>query len=172
MRRAADVTYGIPFVVGAILLLSVAAGERRTPLHIVVTLSILLWPGTARVARSAARSAVTMQYVEAARVAGASDWWVATRHVVPSTLPVVAAYTTPTLGALVGIEASLSYLGVGLRAPSVSWGAMIAEGQAHFAQSPHIVLIPAVFVAATVAAFVLLGDAISDALDPFSQESG
>lgn len=122
VRRAADVTYGIPFMVGAILMLSVAAGERRHALQIAGTLAALSWPTVARVTRTAASSVLATPFVEAARAAGATRRQLVTRHVVRHCVAPVATIAAPVFGLFVCAEASLSYLGVGLTAPSVSWG--------------------------------------------------
>ncbi len=165
VRRAGDVTLGIPFVVGAILLLAVLAGEQRSPLEIVFALSILGWPGTARIARNSSRSVLVQDYIEAARAAGASSGRIIGRHVLPNALPAVVAYSTLNAGALIAAESTLTYLGIGLQVPSISWGLMIAQGQLSYGQAPYLIMFPALFLTATVAAFVLLGDALRDTLD-------
>jgi oligopeptide transport system permease protein len=78
----------------------------------------------------------------------------------------VIAYATPAVGALIAAEATLSYLGIGLQIPAVSWGLMIDKAQPLFDRSPHLLLLPGGFLIVVVAAFVLLGDAVTDALDP------
>lgn len=166
VRRAGDVTLGVPIVVGAILLLSVLAGEQRGPFEIALTLASLGWPGAARIARSATRSIVVLPYIESARALGAGNTRIVVRHVLPNALPTVIAYATPAVGALIAAEATLSYLGIGLQIPSVSWGLMIDAAQPLFDRSPHLLLFPAGFLVAVVAGFVLLGDALADAVDP------
>lgn len=165
VRRTCDVTLGIPLVVGAILLLSVLAGEQRSPTEIMVVLALLGWPGTARIARGAARLVLVQPYIEAARAAGAGDVHVTVRHVLPNVLPSVAAYSSLGIGLLIAAESTLTYLGIGLQVPSVSWGLMIEGAQRSYATSPHLIVFPSMMLVVTVAAFVLLGDAVRDAVD-------
>ena len=165
VRRIGDVTLGIPFVVGAILLLSVLAGDQRSPIELVIALSLLGWPATARIARGAARTVLVQQYIEAARAAGAGTGHVVRRHVLPNALPSVVAYSSLSAGALIAAESTLTYLGIGLQVPTISWGLMIEQGQRSYGQTPHLIVFPALFLTATVAAFVLLGDALRDSLD-------
>lgn len=165
VRRVGDVTLGLPFVVGAILLLSVLAGDQRSPWEIVLVLGALGWPGTARIARGSARQVLSMPYIEAARAAGARSGHLVVRHVMPNALPPVVAYSTLAAGALIGAEATLTYLGIGLQIPTISWGLMIENGQKSYGATPHLLVFPAVFLTVAVASFVLLGDALRDSLD-------
>lgn len=165
VRRVGDVTLGIPILLGAILLLAVLAGEHRRPAHIVIALSVLIWPGAARVARIATRTVRELDFIEASRALGAGEVWLMRVHVLPNVLPTVIAYATPAVGLVIGGEATLTYLGVGLQVPAVSWGLMIESAQAEYERYPHLLLFPGLFLVATVAAFIALGDAISDALD-------
>ena len=165
VRRIGDVTLGIPFVVGAILLLSVLAGDQRSPLELVIALSLLGGPSTARIARGAARTVLVQPYIESARAAGAGTSYVIRRHVLPNALPSVVAYASLSAGALIAAESTLTYLGIGLQVPTISWGLMIEQGQRSYGQTPHLIVFPALFLTATVAAFVLLGDALRDSLD-------
>ena len=165
VRRFADVTLGIPLVVGSILLLSVLVDGRRTPTQIILTLALQLWPAPARIARSVTRTIVQLPYVEAARALGATDARIVAKHVLPNALPAVIAFATPLVGLLIGAEATLSYLGIGLQAPSVSWGLMIEQAQRTYTSSPHLLLFPGAFLVAAIAGFILLGDALNDSLD-------
>ena len=164
-RRIADVTLGVPLVVGSILLLSVLVDGRRSPTQIVVTLAVQLWPGPARIARSITRTIVQLPYVEAARALGATDFRILTRHVLPNALPAVIAFATPLVGLLIGAEATLSYLGIGLQVPAVSWGLMINDAQRIHTSAPHLLLFPGAFLVTAIAGFILLGDALNDSLD-------
>jgi ABC-type dipeptide/oligopeptide/nickel transport system permease subunit len=166
VRRAADITLSLPFVVGAIMLLSVLAGEHRSAVEVALVLATLGWPATARVARTAARQVMVQPYVEAARAAGGGALAIVRRHVLPNTLPSVVPFGALSAGAFIGAEATLSYLGVGLQVPAVSWGLMIEQAQRGYETSPHLLVFPSLFLTATVMAFVLVGDAIRDALDP------
>jgi oligopeptide transport system permease protein len=78
----------------------------------------------------------------------------------------VIVYATITVGAVIAVEAALSFLGVGLQLPAISWGLMISVAQQRILQSPHLLLFPGIFLSITVFSFILMGDALRDALDP------
>jgi oligopeptide transport system permease protein len=164
VRRAGDVTLGVPFVVGAILVLAMLTdGQRSTP-QLTLTLALLTWPGSARIARSATRSIKRLDFVEASRAAGASDTRLMFGHVLPNALPSIIAYATPLVGLVIAAEATLTYLGVGLQIPAISWGLMIDAAQGEYSTSPHLLLFPGVLLAMSIAGFILLGDALTRAL--------
>lgn len=162
VRRVGDVVLGVPVVVGLILLLSVLVGGQRTAMHIVVAFTSLLWPTVARITRQATMAIKPQPFIEAARALGAGDLSICVRHVLPNALPAIVAYATTMVGLLIGTEAVLSFLGVGLQSPEVSWGLMIDAAQVHYATDPSLVLFPGAFLAAAVAGFILLGDAIGE----------
>lgn len=162
VRSIGDVVLGVPLIIGLILILSVVVTGPRSPVHIVVAFSVLLWPMAARISRSATRTIMTAEYIDAARAGGASDLQVALRHVVPNALPAILPFAATLIGLLIVSEATLSYLGVGLESPAVSWGLMIERAQPLYATSPQLLLFPGLFLVATVAGFVLLGDALNE----------
>ena len=166
VRRVGDVVLGIPFVVALILILSVVVAGPRSPTHIVLAFSVLLWPTAARISRGATRTIMTQSYVEASRSLGASNLRIAARHVIPNAMPVLITFTAPLIGLLIATEATLSYLGVGMTSPAVSWGLMIDRAQPHYASSPHMLIFPCLFLAAAVAGFMLIGDALIEVTGP------
>jgi oligopeptide transport system permease protein len=116
--------------------------------------------------RSAAISAKQHDYVKAARALGASTGRVMRKHLLPNCLAPVLVYATIALGEFIAAEATLSFLGIGLRDPAVSWGVMIADSRDYIRIAPHLLFFPAGFLVVAVLSFVMLGDAIRDALDP------
>ena len=169
--RIADVFFGLPFVLGAIVILTTLnasgdASEAQIVSVVVISIAVLAWPVAMRIMRSAAITAKQQDYVKAARALGASGWRIITRHLLPNCLAPVLVYATIALGAFIGVEATLSYLGIGLRAPVVSWGVMINDARNYIRAAPHLLLFPAGFLTITVLAFVMLGDAVREALDP------
>lgn len=171
LSRVADVFFGLPFVLGAIVILStfretVGGGPVGITALVVLTMSALSWPVTMRIMRSAAIAARNQDYVRAARGLGASASRVIWRHMLPNCLAPVLVYATIALGAFIGTEATLSFLGIGLRDPVVSWGVMISEARDYLRVAPFLLLFPAAFLAVTVLAFVMLGDAVREAIDP------
>ncbi|HVK24735.1 MAG TPA: ABC transporter permease [Actinokineospora sp.] len=171
MSRIADVFFGLPFVLGAIVILSSLSttgtqNVAQIMFLVIMSISVLSWPVCMRIMRSAAITAKNQDYVKAARALGASSSRIILRHMLPNAIAPVLVYATIALGAFIGAEATLSFLGLGLRAPVVSWGVMIADSRDWIRVAPHLLLFPAAFLTATVLAFVMLGDAVREALDP------
>jgi oligopeptide transport system permease protein len=171
VSRITDVFFGLPFVLGAIVILStfretVGGGAAGITALVVLVMAALSWPVSMRIMRSAAIAARDQDYVRAARALGAGPARVIWRHMLPNCLAPVLVYATIALGAFIGMEATLSFLGIGLREPVVSWGVMISEARDYLRVAPFLLLFPAAFLAVTVLAFVMLGDAVRDAFDP------
>jgi oligopeptide transport system permease protein len=171
VSRLTDVVFGLPFVLGAIVILSsfreaIGEGVVGITALVVLTMAALSWPVSMRITRSAAIAARDQDYVRAARALGAGPARVIWRHMLPNCLAPVLVYATIALGAFIGVEATLSFLGIGLRDPVVSWGVMISEARDYLRVAPFLLLFPAAFLAVTVLAFVMLGDAVREAFDP------
>jgi len=174
LSRITDVFFGLPFLLGAIVVLatfreSIGGGAIGITALVVLTMAGLSWPVAMRIMRSAAIAARQQDYVRAARGLGAGPLRIIRRHMLPNCLAPVLVYATIALGAFIGAEATLSFLGIGLRDPVVSWGVMISEARQYVRVSPFLLLFPAGFLAVTVLAFVMLGDAVREAFDPKSR---
>jgi len=174
LSRITDVFFALPFLLGAIVVLatfreSIGGGAIGITALVVLTMAGLSWPVAMRIMRSAAIAARQQDYVRAARGLGASPLRIIRRHMLPNCLAPVLVYATIALGAFIGAEATLSFLGIGLRDPVVSWGVMISEARQYLRVSPFLLLFPAGFLAVTVLAFVMLGDAVREAFDPRSR---
>lgn len=170
LSRLGDVFFGLPFVLGAIVILSTFASQDLGPAAIVGTVVLtfvaLVWPQYARIMRSSVISNKHADYVQAARALGAGPLRIMFRHLLPNCMAPIIVIATISLGAYIGAEATLSYLGIGLRAPVISWGVAIADNKDYLSVAPHALLFPAAFLSITVLSFVMLGDAVRDALDP------
>ncbi len=164
VARFADIWFAVPTTLGAIVFLSVL-GERGL-LQVSLVLIVLGWPTTMRLMRSSVLSVKEMDYVQAARALGASDFRILLRHILPNGLAPVIVYGTITVGIIIAAEAALSFLGVGLQLPAISWGLMISSAQNVIEKFPHLLLFPGLFLSLLVFSFILLGDALRDALDP------
>jgi oligopeptide transport system permease protein len=175
LSRFGDIFAGIPFVLGAIVILTTFnapasnPGQVRIIIQVVFSIAVLSWPVAMRIMRSATLVAKQQDYVKAARGLGASPLRIIFKHLLPNTIAPVMVYGTIALGAFIGAEATLAFLGIGLRPPVVSWGVMISDSSNYVRTTPHMLLFPAAFVTVTVLAFVMLGDAVRDALDPKSR---
>ncbi|MGF2949298.1 ABC transporter permease [Microbacterium alcoholitolerans] len=164
LGRVTDVFYGFPFMVAAIVILT-AIGTRNVA-TVCITLAIFSWPTMTRLMRSSVMSAKNMEYVRAARALGASSSRLMLRHILPNSIAPVIVLSSLSIGGIIAGEAGLTYLGVGLQPPAISWGLQLNTAQNYFNSHPHLLLFPSLFLSVTVLAFVLLGDAVRDALDP------
>ncbi|MFF9086971.1 ABC transporter permease [Streptomyces sp. NPDC014991] len=164
LSRITDVFFAIPVVLGGLVLLSVVTSNTVWP---VIGFMVLLgWPQISRIARGSVITARHHDYVQAARALGASDSRILLRHIAPNAVAPVIVVATIALGTYIALEATLSYLGVGLKPPSVSWGIDISAASPYIRNAPHALLWPSGALAVTVLAFIMLGDAVRDALDP------
>jgi oligopeptide transport system permease protein len=172
LSRFGDIFAGLPFVLGAIVILTTFNAPDSHPsafriiAQVVGSIAVLTWPVAMRIMRSATLVAKQLDYVKAARGLGASTFRIVFRHLLPNTIAPVLVYATIALGASIGAEATLAYLGIGIRPPVVSWGVEISDARDYFQNVPHMLLFPAGFVTITVLAFVMMGDAVRQALDP------
>lgn len=165
IQRITDIFLAIPLILGGILMLS------RWGVHNVWTVSaaLVLWGGwttQTRVMRGAVLSVKSSDYVQAARALGASDARIMFRHIMPNAIASVLVLATLLIGVIIGAEAALTFLGVGLQYPAISWGVQLSEARTYFVSSPHLMVYPAVFLTITVLAFIMIGDAVRDAFDP------
>jgi oligopeptide transport system permease protein len=170
IARVTDVIYGLPLILGAILLLNLLASDRfigeRNLATVSISLIALSWMTVMRLFRSSVISVRDTDYVSAARAMGATNGRIILKHIVPNALAPVLVYATIAVGAIIAAEAALSFLGIGLQQPAISWGLQINSAQNHIRSSPHLLFFPSIFLSVTVLSFILLGDALRDALDP------
>lgn len=164
ISRLTDIFLGLPFLLGAIVLLSLL--QAQSIWAVVLVLVALGWTTVVRILRASVMSTKNMDYVSAARALGASDGRIIFRHILPNAVAPVIVIATIALGSYIAAEATLTYLGVGLQPPTVSWGIMINRGQGWIFEYPHLLLFPCAFLITTVLSFIMLGDALRDALDP------
>jgi oligopeptide transport system permease protein len=135
-------------------------------LGVFIALGLVSWLTVSRLVRGQVLSLKEKEFVEAARMVGATNARIISRHLLPNTLaPVIVAATFGIPGAI-ATEAGLSFLGLGVRPPLPSWGILIAEGVRNMRAFPHELLVPAVTLAVTLICFNFLGDGLRDALDP------
>jgi ABC-type dipeptide/oligopeptide/nickel transport system permease subunit len=172
LARIADIFYALPLILGALVLLRVGPStgipiiNSRGPGAVAIALALFGWMTAMRLVRSQVIAVKSSDYVAAARAMGASGRRILVRHILPNAVAPVLVYATITIGVIIAAEATLTYLGVGLQRPAISWGLQIAAGQASIRTAPHLVLFPSLILTLTVMAFVMMGDALRDALDP------
>lgn len=176
LSRIGDIFFAVPLLLGGILILYTFPSDFTTPYLIVVSkvvlaLGILGWPRIARIMRASVLQVKPQDYVQAARALGARPGRIIGGHVLPNAFAPVIVVATIDLGVYIATEATLSFLGIGLQPPIVSWGVMISDASAlgMLRAAPHMLLFPSLFLSVTVLAFIMLGDAIRDAFDPKSR---
>ncbi|MFE5977150.1 ABC transporter permease [Streptomyces sp. NPDC056460] len=164
VSRVTDIFFGLPFVLGATVIL-VAFPDHGLGAMILV-LTALGWTTMTRIMRSQVIALAEADYVRAARMLGARPLRLMLRHILPNAITPVIVVAMLNVGAVISGEATLDFLGVGLQYPQVSWGLQLNAAQAFVLDHPHLLFFPALFLSATVLSFILLGDAIRDAFDP------
>lgn len=164
IARVTDIFFGLPLILGATVIL--VSFPVRNLWTVCLVLVIFGWTTMTRLMRSSVLAAKDMDYVSAARALGASDVRILTRHILPNAIAPVMIYATLHVGVVIGAEAALTFLGVGLQPPAISWGLQLNVARTYFQDTPHLLLFPSVFLSVTVLAFILLGDAVRDAFDP------
>lgn len=167
VSRVTDVFLGLPLLLAAIVLMQVM--HHRTVWTVIAILALFGWPQVARIARSAVLEVRASDYVLAAKALGLNRFQILLRHALPNAVGPVIAVATVALGIFIVTEATLSYLGVGLPTSVVSWGGDINVAQTRLRSGSPILFYPAGALAITVLAFMMMGDALRDALDPASR---
>lgn len=164
IQRFIDGMIAFPYIVLAIAIVA-ALGTSLN--NVIIALSILFVPSTARIIRSQALAIKEMDYVLAARALGASDWRIMLRHLVPNTMAILIVMITFQLGIAIIAEASLSFLGLGAAIDDPSWGNMLRGAtKQYIGIGPWLPVFPGLAIAIVVFAWNLLGDALRDVLDP------
>lgn len=173
ISRLGDIFFGVPLLLGGIIIMYTFKTPPGTPylivvLKVVAALAILGWPRILRLMRSSVLQVKPQDYVQAAKALGARPSRVIISHILPNSVAAVTVVGTIDLGTYIATEATLSFLGIGLQPPAISWGIAISEasGLGYIAAAPHMLLFPSLFLSLTVLAFIMLGEAIRTALDP------
>ncbi|MGA5821194.1 ABC transporter permease [Kitasatospora sp. NPDC094028] len=161
-----EVMLALPSLVFAISLMAVVPADFPRPLLLTLVIGLLGWAGTSRLVRARTLSLRGLDHVAAARLAGATRWRIARRELLPSLAAPVLTYAAVLLPTNVVSEAGLSFLGVGVKPPTSSWGQMLSGATTWFRADPMYVLLPSALLFATVLAFTVLGDAVRTELDP------
>ena len=166
LGRLTDLTLAFPQVLFAIALMAIVPGSIPRPLVLAVVIAVLGWGGTARLARGQALSLRTRDFVAAARLSGAPPLRVARREILPGLVTPILTYASLLVPTNMVQEAGLSFLGVGVRPPTPSWGEMLSHGTTWFGPDVMYVLVPGGALFLTLLAFTLLADGVRRVLDP------
>ncbi len=164
--RLGDIFFSIPYILAAVVIMSVFS-ENRNIVVIALAIGVFAWPTTARVLRSEVLRVKNADYIMAAEATGLSKMGILLKHVLPNSIAPVIVVTTLSLGAAITAEATLSFLGVGLPPQDyMSWGNEISAAQRDLRTDPQTLIYPSIALTLTVLSFILLGEALRDALDP------
>ncbi len=163
IMRVTDIVLSFPVILLALALVAVLGPSVQ---DIILALGLGFWASYARLVRAAGLEVRTEQYVEAARAVGNGHLRIMLRYMLPNILGPILVMATLGVGSAIVAEASLSFLGLGVQPPTASWGAMIADGLRFFLQGPDLSTFPGIAIMWTVLGFNLLGDGLSDYLNP------
>lgn len=174
ISRTSDIFFSIPLLLGCIVVVSVInntwpnRGFWGAVMVIVLALSLFAWPQITRQMRAAVLEVKNLEFVDAARAIGASGRANLVRHIVPNAIGPVIVTATISLGVFIVSEATLSFLGLGLPGSVMSWGNDISDAEVQIRSGEHlrVLIVPSVALAVTVLGFILLGEAVREALDP------
>ncbi|WP_165217200.1 ABC transporter permease [Schaalia sp. ZJ1691] len=165
LSRITDIFFAIPLLLAAIVFMQMFK-ENRNVWMVVIVLSAFGWTQIARITRGAVMTAKNEEFVTAARATGASRFRILMSHIIPNSMAPIIVYATVALGTFIVAEASLSFMGIGLPPSVVSWGNDISAARASLRTNPMVLFYPALALAMTVLSFIMMGDAVRDALDP------
>lgn len=161
--RLIDTQLAFPVV---LLVIAVVAVVGPSLASLIILMGLSAWPRFARIVRGSVLSVRGLEYVEAARAIGASKVRIMLRHILPNILSAIIVYASFELARMILLEATLSFLGLGVQPPDPTWGGMINDGKKYLTASTAVSLFPGLAIAAVILAFNLLGDELRDALDP------
>ena len=161
--RLVDISLSLPGILMAVLLSVVFKPSFK---NVVIVVIFLLWPSYARLVRGETLSLKQQEFVALARVAGCSSLTIMCRHLLPNLAPSILVLATLQVGFVIVLEASLSFIGVGIPPPTPSWGVMVADGRGLIEQAWWISILPGLAILVTVISLNILGDWVRDRLDP------
>ncbi len=169
LMRISDVFLAFPGILLAIAMVAVLGPALE---HLILALVVIGWVGYARVVRGQVLKLREEEFVLAARSAGTNGAWILLRHIFPNVLPLVVVQGSLGLASAILSEASLSFLGLGIQAPTASWGAMIDAGRGHLLGAAHLTIFPGLAILVTVMALNCLGDGLVEWLEPRTAGAG
>ncbi|MEQ8600602.1 MAG: ABC transporter permease [Devosia sp.] len=163
LMRLVDLALSFPVILLA-LLLGAISGPSFT--NIIIVISLVLWSQYARMARGETMKLRNEDFVDLARTSGLSNLRIIWAHILPNIAPSLIVVATLQVGVVIVLEASLSFLGVGVPPPAPSWGSMIADGRSYITSAWWLCMIPGIAILLTVMSINLVGDALADRINP------
>jgi oligopeptide transport system permease protein len=161
VSRLSEIVFAVPLLLGAIVILNSIEERNTTVLSLVLIL--FAWPTSMRVMRASVLSVRHRSYIAAATALGLRTPRILLVHVLPNTLGPILVLATLQIGGIIAAEATLTYLGIGLQPPALSWGIQLSGAQDYFQASPHLLIFPALMLTLAVTGFVVLGEALRSA---------
>lgn len=158
----------IPTLFLLLIVASVLRAQKfgSSVLVLILILTLLGWTGTMRLVRGETLARRELEYTVAARAMGASSWRIMFVHILPNIFSIIVVTLAIDVGSLILVEAALSFLGLGVRPPTPSWGNMLNNAQSFFDRGPHLVFLPGFLIVITVLCLYIIGDGMRDAFDP------
>ncbi|WP_425449065.1 ABC transporter permease [Dethiothermospora halolimnae] len=163
MMRIVEIIGSVPYLV-LIILLQLILGDGLIPL--IVAMTVVAWGGTARMVRGQVLQLKEQEFVLAEQALGASTARIIAKHLLPNTLALILVQVSFKVPQYIFSEAFLSYIGLGVKPPETSWGALASAAQPNLMFYPYQLFFPSIFIALTMLSFTLMGDGLTDALDP------
>jgi len=163
LSRVVDTLMAFPTIALLVTLSALVGGSQLT---VILVIGTTIWASYARVSRADVMSVRERDYVHAARAIGVPNSRIIFRHILPNITGPIIVLSSLDIGAIIILESALSFLGLGIKPPTPSWGSMLADGRAFVLTYPHIAIAPGIAITITVLAFNLVGDGLRDALDP------
>ena len=151
---------------GLIFVLIMAAALGPGIKNVIIAIILFGWTGAARIIRGQVFTVREEPYVEAAKAAGASEWRIMFKHVLPNSIAPMIVVTALAMGGAVGMEAGAAFLGIGVQPPTPSWGRALRTGYTYLERVPLFSIAPGALITLAILSFTLVGDGLRDALDP------
>ncbi|WP_020136735.1 ABC transporter permease [Streptomyces sp. 351MFTsu5.1] len=166
LSRVTDIIVAMPLMIMALALLAIVPENFPRPVLVALVIGFVAWGTIGKIARAQTLTLKELDYVAAARLSGWGTWRIARRELLPGLAAPVITYAALMVPANISIEASLSFLGVGVKPPTASWGQMLSSANVWYQAAPQYLLLPATALFVTVLALTVLGDGVRTALDP------
>lgn len=163
IMRIMDVLLAFPGILLALAIVSVLGGSMQ---NVIIAVAIFSVPAFARIVRGSTLSVRKLEYIDAVRALGATDFRIIFKHILPNVMSPIIVQATLRIATAILTASGLSFLGLGAQPPTPEWGAMLSEGRNFMKESPHVVLFPGLMIVTVVIAFNIFGDGLRDALDP------
>jgi peptide/nickel transport system permease protein len=166
LSRVTDIIVSLPLMIMSLALLAIVPSSFPRPVLVTLVIGLIAWGNIAKIVRAQTLTLKGLDYVSAARLSGWGTWRIARRELLPGLAAPVITYAALLVPTNISVEAALSFLGVGVKPPTPSWGQMLTAADVWYQAAPQYLLLPAGALFVTVLALTVLGDGVRTALDP------